>query len=468
MDSAVRTLFKQVDASALAVFRMGMGALLLFDCINYGLFLCIKCDYVNTEFLFKYAGFEWVHALPEAGLRFVWMVMALCAIAIIVGYYYHFAMVLFTIGFSYHFLLDQAQYLNHFYMVILFCVLMCFIPANRYWSVDAALDPRRASATTPYWTYVLLGTQLEIILIHAGLVKINYDWLNLEPLRLWLNYRSVDENWLLQFLTMDWGIAIASYGAIALHLIGAPLLLFKRTRLIVLGIYASFHLTNAFVFNIGIFPWFTLFASLLLFDKDWPKQVWSWMRSRSRRLHQRYPIEPVRQMPQFFKAELTSAHYLVVTLMCCWLAVQVFYPLRHWTRDGNVAWNEDGHRFSWRMKLRSKRALATFHVRDGSGREWVEKPGTRLNPRQARKMSCIPDMIWQYAGFLKAEYTAQGYSDITVTADIMCSLNARPPARLVRQDMDLTSFGRYEPVTNWTLPMTTPLPKAWFKPLQWN
>ena len=122
-------------------------------------------------------------------------------------------------------------------------------------------------------------------------------------------------------------------------------------------------------------------------------------------------------------------------------------------QPGNVAWNEDGHRFSWRMKLRSKRGDASFNVIAANGQFWQVDPSQHLNPRQARKMPCIPDMVWQFAQYLERHYTAQGHEDIRVYGNIFCSLNARPHARFVNQHLDLTSFGRDEPVQNWVLPM---------------
>ena len=40
--------FKPVDASSLAVFRIVFGALLLFESVNYGVFLCLDCMYRDT------------------------------------------------------------------------------------------------------------------------------------------------------------------------------------------------------------------------------------------------------------------------------------------------------------------------------------------------------------------------------------------------------------------------------------
>ena len=65
--------------------------------------------------------------------------------------------------------------------------------------------------------------------IFAGIVKVNADWLRLEPLGMWLARR---DDWPLvgELLTQDWVVALAAYGSIAIHIVGAPLLLWRRTR----------------------------------------------------------------------------------------------------------------------------------------------------------------------------------------------------------------------------------------------
>ncbi len=458
MNNLYQIIFRQVDASFLSVFRIGFGAILLFDCINYGIFLCLQCDYHDTDVLFKYAGFEWIHPLPTIGLKALWLVMGVFAFGIMLGWYYRISMVAFTLGFTYQFLLDEALYLNHFYMVILFCVLMCFIPANRHWAMDAKRHPVTASSTVSNWPRFLLGAQLEIILIYAGLVKINYDWLNLEPLRLWLTASSADEGPLLQLLTMDWGIAIAAYGSILLHLVGAPLLLFKRTRLYVLAAYACFHITNAFVFNIGIFPWFTLFGSLILFDADWPRQFWNWLRERVSWLRERYQALSFPEIAQTPMA-ITPAYHLIACAIAVWLLIQIFVPWRHLVMPGDVAWNEVGHRYSWRMKLRSKRGQARFVVvgtnADGE-RRWSVNPADHLNFRQSRKMPCIPDMVWQFGQFLQDDYKSKGYDNVAVYADIRCSLNGRRYARFIDPNVDITTLSRYAHPDEWIVPLNEP------------
>lgn len=457
MRSFFPSWFTPIDASSLAVWRIMFGGVLLFESINYGLFLCLDCMYRSSDLLFKYHRFEWVVLWPGKGLELTFLIMALSAFCVMIGLYYRIAIIIYTVCFSYLFLLDQALYLNHFYLVILFCGIMIFLPVHRYWSLDARRKPQLASSTVPSWSRLWLVAQLEIVLIYAGLVKLNLDWLNLEPMRLWMTDQSRDSHAIFQWLTQDPGIALASYGVLALHLIGAPLLLWRKTRLLVFLIYCVFHTINALVFNIGIFPWMTAAATLMFFDPDWPKQFYSWWNNRILNKAPSYVRQPI--VADTTTTAKSFTQLLIVVGISAWLILQATVPLRHWFIPGNVAWNEAGHRFSWRMKLRSKRGTAKFYVVVNGQPSIVVDPNEHLNRQQVRKMACIPDLIWQYAQFLESEYTQNSADKVEVYADTLCSLNTREPVSLIHRLVDLTSIERTEPTVNWVTPLTKTLPR---------
>ena len=133
--------FRPVDAASLAVFRIALGALMLFEAINYGLFLPLDGMYRETDLLFKYAGFEWVRLPPGPWLEIGFAAMALGAIGVILGLFFRASAILLLVTFSYLFLLDQALYLNHFYLAILYIAILACTPAHRLWSLDARRRP---------------------------------------------------------------------------------------------------------------------------------------------------------------------------------------------------------------------------------------------------------------------------------------------------------------------------------------
>ena len=269
--TSLARLFDPIDPSSLVFFRIAFGTIMLIEMWRFYANDWITRYYVDTEFMFKYFGFGWVQPWPDDGMYWHFALLAVLSACIALGFLYRIATVLFFFAFTYIFLLEEARYLNHFYFVIILAFLMMLVPAHRYFSLDALLRPKLRSERVPAWTLWTIRAQIEIILIYAGLVKINPDWLRLEPLGMWLSRRD-DLPLVGPLFNEDWVVAIAAYGSIAIHIIGAPLLLFRRTRVPAIVAYFGFHLSNHFLFTIGIFPWLTMAATLMFLDPDWPKQ----------------------------------------------------------------------------------------------------------------------------------------------------------------------------------------------------
>ncbi|MBO6783552.1 MAG: HTTM domain-containing protein [Alphaproteobacteria bacterium] len=266
-------LFRPVDMASLAVFRIAFGALLLWDVVKFFVFDWIALMYVRPSFHFKYYGFEWVEPWPGSLMYLHFAVTGALAFLIMIGLFYRVAIVLFLFMFSYIFLLDQTEYLNHFYFVILLNVLLVFAPANRVYAIDALIRPREGPGahTGPAWAVWIVVAQMEIMLVFAGIVKVNPDWLALQPLLLWLSPQT-HLPLIGPLLGETWVIAVGAYGVIALHILGAPLLLWRRTRLAVFVLYVLFHISNHVFFNIGIFPWLTIAGTTIFFPPDWPRR----------------------------------------------------------------------------------------------------------------------------------------------------------------------------------------------------
>ncbi len=467
------SLFRPIPGYSVAILRIVMGVLLLFESVNYGIFHCLDCLYRSTEYLFKYPYFDWVALPPGRGLEMLFFVMGVASVGVILGFWYRVSIIVLTVCFTWYFLIDASEYLNHFYLTILFLCILCVIPANRVWSLDA-----KRNGYSPYignWSRLLLILQLEIVLIYAGVVKLNADWLQLEPLRLWMTSYAVNAGPFMQWLTQDVGIALGAYGAIALHIIGAPLLLFQKTRLPVFCCYLIFHAINATVFNIGIFPFMTAAATTLLFAPDWPLNLWQKFKQKiSHSKEQTLTQESPPVMGHAASSSVLSLadtvqhnglRALIVKFFTLWLLVQVIVPTRPLWYAGPVAWNEAGHRFSWRMKLRDKRGKTSFLLRNEKTNTLkVMNPEKFLTPRQSIKMTCQPDLIWQFAQFLEnKELNADASgsldaTDIKIVASAYCSLNTRKAVSLLKP-VDLTSIARSTPREEWVTELTEVLPK---------
>jgi len=450
-------LFKPVDSSSLVVFRIGFGLIMMIEVWRYWRYDWISRYFIEPQFMFKYYGFEWLQAWPGDGMYVHFAVIGISALFITFGAFYRISTVVFTLSFAFVFLLDQGRYLNHFYLVLLISILMCFVPAHRHFSVDAWLRPKLKSSTIPIWSLWILMAQMEIMLLFAGLVKINPDWLRLEPLRMWLAKRE-DFPFLGELFIQEWSVAVAAYGVILLHIVGAPLLLWKRTRLTVFIIYVGFHILNHFVFNIGIFPWFTIAATLLFFDPDWPRQFARKIRAI---LSRNTPNNRATAASTVLNPAVPlSKQRVVFGFIALWIGTQILIPLRHLLYPGNVSWTEEGHRFAWQMKLRSKKSNAVFYLVNADNREeyWEVDPRQYLSKRKARTMAGRPDMILQFAHYL-AQYWEEHYDtdNLEIMATVFVSLNGRVPAMLIDPGRDLLKIERNLKTADWILPLNEPL-----------
>jgi vitamin K-dependent gamma-carboxylase len=455
MSRLLAWLREPVDGASLAVFRIAFGGILLWDAFRYWpriqhLFL----DGLRNPgggFQFKYYGWEWVQALPGNGMYVLFAVIGLASLGIMLGLFYRTACLVFLITFSWQFFIDQANYLNHFYLVMLYGICLLMVPADRVWSLRRG----ERSDWIPRWSLLGLMIMTEIVLLYAGLVKMNSDWLSGWPLKFWFSSRA-EEHLLIAPLLADPDFAIfGAWFSMTLHLLGAPLLFFKKTRLVVFCLYAMFHLSNATLFSIGIFPWMTLCATTLFFDPGWPRRWLGLVTGKFQPGARPERLERSREKP-------------VMVLFGIFLLYNIFMPMRPLVYPGPVAWTEEGHRFSWRMKLRDKDARVEFRVLDpDTGKKWQVNPAIWLTRRQFEKMPTRPDMILQFAHHLDKAWQAKyRVSDPVVTVQTMCSLNFRELAMLVDPERDLSAIARSLEPADWILPLDPDLQPGYYLPYQ--
>jgi vitamin K-dependent gamma-carboxylase len=430
-------LFAPITVAPLAYFRIAFGLMMFWEMWRYIDFGWIDRYYVEPTFFFSYYGFDWVKPLSAGGMYAVFAVFGALAFCIMIGFAYRLVMPLFTLVFTYIFLLDQTQYLNHFYLIVLLSLMMCFVPAHRAWSVDAWLFPRLTQLPLRLWMLRLFQFQLFVVYFFGALAKINPDWLQGEPMRMWLADRTGFPVF-GQFFTEEWMVYLFVYGGILVDLIALPLFCWRRTRWLGLAMLVSFHIVNARLFSIGIFPWLML-ATLPLFV---PLAWW----------------ERVLPVPGDFHFPSARTRQLTLSLLGIYCLFQLLMPLRHFVLPGEVHWSEEGGYFSWHMKLRDKEGMASFRVYDPvSGQGGLIDLDEYLTPRQQSAMTDIPDMILQFAHHLAELWRKQGYTEVKVYGVVLVSLNGREYAPLVDTRVDLATISRSESTSNWILPLEIPL-----------
>jgi len=112
-------LFKPVDIASIVYFRIVFGLIMLWEVGRFFHHGVIKSYYIEPIFHFTYYGFHWVQPWPGNGMYVHFIVMGILAIFISLGLFYRISAFLFFLSFTYVFLLDQAFYQNHFYLICL-------------------------------------------------------------------------------------------------------------------------------------------------------------------------------------------------------------------------------------------------------------------------------------------------------------------------------------------------------------
>lgn len=447
MATAARTafLFQPIPIYTLVWLRIAVGILGAFDVLGNGIYYhWYKGELAASDFHFPYFGFEWVTPFPEPWMSLYFIVGFFLGIAVAVGWKFRYTAPIFALAFSYLYLIEKAHYLNHAYLFIWICWLICLTPAWRAFSFDSWKKPSEWSATTPAWCLYLFPLLMGIVYFFGGIAKINHDWL-LEgmPLQLWLEARA-NLPIIGPIISQDWVAYGMSWGGFLLDLTAPFLLLGRRSRWWILGFIVFFHLMNHLIFNIGIFPYLSLVLTSLFFEPDWPLRLARWLGDRWK-LVARWENSWIERRlertntPQIWQG--AAANQRAVKLgIALLIIVHCYLPIRHHLFPGDVAWTEEGHRYSWRMMLRTKNGYGSFQLVDrNSGEVTHIRPEDNLHRRQARKLYTHPDMILSYAHHLAQQAEEEG-QDVAVYAHISVRLNNGKYGTYIDPTVDLSQI----------------------------
>ena len=150
--------------------------------------------------------------------------------------------ILFGLGFTYVHLIDKTNYLNHYYLVSLLCLLLAFMPLGREASIDARRRRRRGPAP-PFraWMVAILRFQVGAVYFFAGVAKLQSDWLlRAQPLRLWLS-RLENLPLVGSVAGEPWAAYLLSWGGALFDLAIPFLLAWSRTRTAAFAALVVFH-----------------------------------------------------------------------------------------------------------------------------------------------------------------------------------------------------------------------------------
>jgi hypothetical protein len=448
-------LWSPVDIGPLVFFRIFFGGVMLHHVYSLWTDGGIAYFYMRPDVHFTYPGFGWVQPWPDYWMPIHFLVMGFAAAGVALGLYYRLSAAVLCLTFTHAFLMEKALYQNHFYLMCLVSFLMIFLPCHRAFSLDAWRRPSIRSPVAPAWCLWLLRIQVAIPYFYGGLAKLNSDWLQGMPMRLWLA-RHQEAPHVGPYLTEDWVVYFFAYGGLLFDLLIVPLLLWRRTRVFAYVLALAFHLTNAVLFDIGIFPWFMIGATLLFFDPNWVRKCL------------RLPALP-EAMRRPASETLSARQRATVALLSIYLAWQVLFPFRHFLYPGDPSWTEEGHFFAWHMLLREKNAAIRFYVRNPlTGKRGIVQVSSFLNYRQLSRMSRDADMILQFVHYIRDHYREHGQDGLEIYVLNLVSLNGRKPQLMMDPRVNYAKAKRklFSPQP-WIVPLEEPLrPDGWNLPVE--
>jgi uncharacterized membrane protein YphA (DoxX/SURF4 family) len=425
IDQWSEALQRPVDASSLAVFRVLFGLLMLFQVSKYWTHEALF--FSEPRFHFTY--FSFIRPWTDSSVYVHLAAIAVFAFCLALGLFFRLSAFLFLLSYSYFFLMEKVIYNNHYYLIILLSFLLLISGAHRWGSLDALRRPSLRTGTVPFWNIFLFRAQVFVAYFFGGIAKLDHDWLRGEPVRHWLMGKT-QMAVIGPYLATPWAPYFFAYGGLLFDLSIGFLLSFRRTRLPACIGILLFNITNDQLFYIGVFPYLMLIATFLFFEPDWPKRFIARLRGKGVPAPDRVSV-PV-------QVTHPARTRLVFAFVAGYLFIQVLVPLRHWLYGPDVTWTEEGHRFSWLMMLRHKTAKIRMTVTDpATGRADEVDLQEDLVSEQIWKMAGRPDMIFQYAQFLKKKFQGRGIQDPVIRAEVAASLNYRPPQPLIDPDVNL-------------------------------
>jgi hypothetical protein len=413
-------LFASKSPVALGLFRIGFGLIMVYQ------FYHIKDYFLNTlvysNYFIKYDYFEWVSLTSVENLEVIFIVAQIASFFIAIGLFYRVSSSIVFFIWCYLFFTDQGHNNNHYYLIAMLLFILVFVNANQWGSVK---NVKQKSSLIPEWNYLVIKLLIFIVYFYGGLAKLNWDWLNGYPLKFWLTGREDLGSFIQGVLEKDITIYIVSYYGLFFDLVVGFFLFHKKLKYLALALMIPFHISNHFLWPIGVFPWLSIFMTVLFFEKE-VSQL----------------IKISRDRVFIVSSQIKKT---ITILFICFFTFQFLFPFRQHLYVGKTNWHGYGELFSWRMMLTDKQGAVRLRVYDENNRSLGEVSlESYINERQLFKLVYLPKNFVPFCQFIeskiKEDKRNKSLGDIKIYVDAFKTINNRPFQRVINPNIELTSI----------------------------
>lgn len=415
------------DNSPLIIFRIFFG--FLFACESFGAIITgwVRINLVDVKLTFSHIYMDFLQILVGGPQMYAYFALMGCvSVAVMLGYRYRLSIILLTLLWAGAYYIQKTSYNNHYYLLLVICFYMCFLPANRYAALDVRLGRVKEELAMPvYYSWIFI-LQVSILYVYGTIAKFYPDWLNGTFTQIMYQGTNIPQAF-KDFVTQkEFYIAIAYLGILFDGLI-VPMLLWKKTRTLAIMASLIFHLFNSVTLQIGIFPYFALSFAVFFYPSDQMRRLF----------FKKKPAFVISEgyTDQVLQRSLSKGAVIILSIF---MLFQLLLPLRQHFIKGDILWTDEAHRLSWRMMLRSRGGYTNFIVKNKQTGERNFYPlETVLTPKQKARLN-TPDMIWQMTQYIKKEYEAKGI-EVVIYVDSWVSINGREYSRFVDPEVDFST-----------------------------
>ncbi|RUS88434.1 hypothetical protein EGW08_003830 [Elysia chlorotica] len=414
---------------------------------------------------------NWWKPLPLQWMYIVYTVQLTSAVCLMLGLAYRVSCPTFMCCYWYILLLEKSDWNNHSYLFGLCAFLFTISDGNRYWSIDALINPKIRNAHVPSWNYVLFRAQLFLVYFIAGLKKLDQDWVMgysmqhlsehaaFDPFRLFLTSSQIDH-------------FVVHLGGLMIDLSVGFLLLHEESRPWGLAISTLFNTLNSLIFSIGMFPYGMMCMQLIFCSQNLPREILASLRLITRDYregdcqpshHCVYTKKQATSLAsrcsspckeQVLPTQPNRRHRLVSAFTLAFIAWQCFLPYSHGITKGYNNWTNGMYGYSWDMMVHNwhvQHIRITYKDKDTNETGYIDP---RVWTSGSTRWSGHVDMVKQYAHCIERNLKDYNITNIEIYFDIWRSLNQRFQQRLVDPTVDVLQ-AEWHPFqqTTWMMPL---------------